>query len=107
MPQPRKHASHAARQAAYRNQCAQTHQQELAGKGFLVPDKPIPPVPGKRRWRLILGLATKLVAMVHDEMQRYYGDRSQSWQEGDRGDAFQSDMDEVETAVDTLSALLP
>src|ERR1700679_4035122 len=97
MPQVRKYASHADRQAAYRHRCEQERLRALAGKG-LPPVPAIAAMPGWRRWRSALGLAAALVAMVRQEMEQYLADRSEAWQASERGDQFQERIDGLEQA---------
>jgi hypothetical protein len=40
--------------------------------------------------------------MVEEEMQAYYDDRSETWQEGGRGDSFQKRMDALCQAREEL-----
>ena len=50
MPTPRRYASHAERQAAYRQRVAAARQQELQSKG-MAPLPRVASMPGTRRWR--------------------------------------------------------
>lgn len=105
MPQPRRHVSPAARQAAYRSRREQARQGELAAKGL--PSLPvISSMPGWARWNASFQAAHELLADILGEMQDYYEDRSESWQESDRGDAHQEKVASVEAVVDALSDLL-
>ena len=105
MPQPRRHVSAAARQAAYRSRCEQARQVELAAKGL--PSLPvISSMPGWARWNASFQAAHELLADTLGEMQDYYEDRSESWQESDRGDEHQEKIAAVEAVVDALSDLL-
>lgn len=107
MPQPRKHADNARRQAAYRAHRAQ--RQALSGvrvkprraaKAPRLPDKP-----GARRWELLLAQAQRIVELVADEMQEYHDERSDKWQQDERGEAFTERLEavqEVTTAFDNI-----
>jgi len=104
MPQPKKHASAAARQAAYRRRRDQARLAQLSVKGL--PALPtIAAMPGWARWKGALQMARTLVEETLGEMQDYYGDRSQSWQESERGEEHEERMASVEAAVDALSEL--
>jgi len=105
MPQPKKHTSAAARQAAFRARREETRQAVLAAKGL--PSLPIiSSMPGWARWNASFTAARALIADSLGEMQDYYDARSESWQESDRGEAHQEKITSVETAVDALSDLL-
>ncbi|SRR5258708_21495287 len=105
MPQPRIHGSNAARQAAFRARRQQARQQELAAKG-LPALPPIPSLPGWARWKASFQVAHALIAESLGEMQDYYEDRSESWQESDRGEQHQEKIIAVEEIADALSDLL-
>jgi hypothetical protein len=106
MPQRKIHTSHAHRQAAYRQRCLQAQQLQLQEKGL--PALPaIPSVPGTQRWRLAIAKATELLSMVAQEMGSYFNDRSEEWQESERGESFQERLDalcEARDMVDELTA---
>ncbi len=105
MPQPKRHASNAARQAAFRARREQARQVELAAKGL--PSLPrIPTIPGWPRWNASFKAAHELIADTLSEMQDYFDDRSESWQESELGNDHQEKIASVETAVDALSDLL-
>lgn len=105
MPQPKLHASAAARQAAYRKRCEQERRIELASRG--VPALPaIPTMPGWSRWNTALRLAQDLIERTHSEMELYFDDRSEAWQESDRGEEHQNSMGIVQATLDAMSDLL-
>jgi hypothetical protein len=97
MPTPRQYPSHAARQAAYRARCrlASTPSAE----------RPIPPVPGYRRWGALLGQVHALVQQVCTEMTTYQAERSDAWQDSDRGEAFADRLAALEELQDQLTEL--
>lgn len=105
MPQPKVHASAAARQSAYRARREKARQMSLAAKG-LPPLPAIATLPGWSRWNASFTAAAALVAESLSEMQGYFDDRSEGWQEGERGEEHQEKMDAVEAALDALGALL-
>jgi hypothetical protein len=105
MPQRKLYASHARRQAAYRQRCQEAQQRQLQEKGL--PALPvIPTVPGTQRWRLAIAKATELLTMVAQEMEDYFNDRSEEWQESERGDNFQERLDALCEARDTVAELV-
>ena len=105
MPQPRKYANRAAQQAAYRARQENALQVTLALKGL--PSLPvIATMPGWARWNASFRSAHEMIAGSLGEMQDYFDDRSQSWQDGERGEEHQEKIASVEAVVDALSDLL-
>ena len=104
MPQPRLHASHAARQAAYHRRQKEAMRRQMQDKGL--PALPaIPTMPGTTRWRKAIERADALLEIVEDEMEGYAADRSDQWQEGDRAQDFQDRLDAVREARTAVAAL--
>jgi len=104
MPQPKKYASPAARQAAYRARQENARQQTLARKGL--PSLPvIATMAGWARWNASFRNAHEMIADSLGEMQDYFEDRSESWQAGDRGEEHQEKIASVEAVLDALSDL--
>jgi hypothetical protein len=104
MPQPREHASGAARQAAYRKRCDRARKLVLASKGL--PQLPaISTMPGWPRWNASLNTARELVERTVEEMQEYFDERSEEWQEGEKASDFQERIDEVQAMMDAMSEL--
>lgn len=105
MPTPKKHANAAARNTAYRRRQEEARRQELQRKG-LPALPPVPTIPGEARWRKMLAEAGALLSMVVEERGDYYEDRSDEWQESDKGDAFQERsvaVTDILNAVDDLA----
>lgn len=104
MPTPRRYPTAAARQAAYRARLAQAREQELAAKRL--PALPaVPTLPGHARWTALLQQAALLLRTTQEEMQAYYDQRSDSWQECGRGEAFLERLErlqEVQEAAEEL-----
>jgi hypothetical protein len=104
MPTPRQYAGAADRQAAYRRRTAEQHRTEWATNG--IPPLPgVATVPGYARWRALTSRAHLLLQTVAAEMQQYYGERSESWQESERGEAFLERMQEVQEIQSALDEL--
>jgi hypothetical protein len=101
MPTPRRYASQAERQAAYRQRQAEARSKEHAAKG-LPPLPAVASIPGHARWQALVGQAELLLGTVQEEMQEYYDGRSQSWQEGERGEAFLERLQAVQEAQAVL-----
>lgn len=91
MPQIRKYANAAERQAAYRQRCAQGQQS-----------KAVPQTPGYRRWNAMKAQALSLLEQIAFEMQRYYNQRSDAWQESERAETFVEQMDTLGQIADEL-----
>lgn len=105
MPQERKYASSANRQAAYRKRCQQARRVELLSKG-LPPLPAIPTLPGWARWNTSLRLAQDLIERTQVEMEQYFDDRSETWQESERGEEHQNCIGTVQAVLEAMSDLL-
>jgi hypothetical protein len=104
MPQPRKHASPAARQAAYHQRKEQARKEQLTAKGL--PATPaIPTIPGYPRWRQAIEQAHDLLEMVHSEMEDYADQRSEQWQETQQAETLRQQIDDISQASDVVSEL--
>jgi hypothetical protein len=105
MPRPRYTAdrtlSNAEKQKAYRERQKQARTLELQQKGMPA-SSPIPTMPAAPRWKALLEAARANMETARDEMQAYFDDRSEEWQEGDRGQAMQERIEQLETALDAL-----
>ena len=105
MPQERKHATSAARQAAYRVRCVQVRRQRTSAKGL--PTLPsVPSMPGWPRWNATFRLAHALMDAAVSELQDYFDDRSESWQESDRGEVHQQRIESAEAVLEALEPLI-
>ena len=102
MPTPRKYANAAARQAAYR--------QRLAAQGTVWEGKGgtasrVVPLPGPRRWQALSREVGGLLETLRREMEEYYDQRSESWQESERGESHlerQQAVQELQSALEEL-----
>ena len=104
MPQERKYAKPANRQAAYRERCARARRIELAAKGL--PGLPaISTMPGWPRWNASIEAARELVERTHAEMQEYFDERSEEWQDGERAEEHQEKTASVQTLFDAFGDL--
>jgi len=104
MPQKRKHATNSARQAAYRTRLQEARKQELAERG-LPTLPPLSSMPGTTRWTGAIRRAEALLVLVHDEMQGYFDDRSEAWQESERGQLHQERIEALSEVLSALDAL--
>jgi hypothetical protein len=93
MPTPRKYATNAARQAAYR------------ARGATAPSSTgprAPALPGARRWTALLHEARKLVEEVADEMATQAAARADAWYDSACGEQFTERLEMVDEALDLL-----
>ena len=97
MPTPRKYATNAARQAAYRARSAMTPP----------PTGPQPPVtPGARRWTVLIGQARDVLETVAQEMRAYEAARSEAWHDSEHGEQFMERFEWLEEVRGVLDELL-
>jgi len=105
MPQQRKYITNAARQEAYRARREQARQVALAAKGL--PSLPaIASLPGWSRWNASFTAAHALIANSLSEMQSYFDERSESWQESERGEEHQERIASMEAVLNALDELI-
>ena len=104
LPQPRKYATRAQQQAAYRNRRAGAERELLAQKG-LPPLPAIPTLPGHARWRAIIAQAHQLLSLAVEEMQRYHDDRSEPWQDSARAEELLTKLEHLQEALDQLESI--
>ena len=105
MPQPKKHASPAGRQAAYRMRCQRARKNQASAKGL--PSLPsLATMPGWPRWNAAFQMAHAIMDGAVNEMQEYFDDRSDIWQESERGEQHQERITSSEAAQDALSELI-
>jgi hypothetical protein len=83
MPQPRKHSSHAERQAAYRSRRREALAAHLDQKG-LPPLPAVSTIPGHARWRQAMSNIEAQMMRIEAEMEAYYEERSERWQQTDK-----------------------
>ncbi len=104
MPTPRRYANHAERQAAYRQRVAQAREQELQAKG-MPPLPRLPTLPGNRRWATMAGQALRLLQTIEGEMQEYFEQRSERWQESERGEDLAERLHALQEAIAAVEEL--
>lgn len=101
MPTPRQYQSNADRQKAYRQRTGEARCKELERKG-LPPTPAIPTMPGNARWNALIAEAAAALGTATAEMERYFEDRSEEWQEGERGASFQERLEALQTALEAV-----
>jgi hypothetical protein len=109
MPQHRRYQDNAAKQRAYRARQALARRAEQQAKG-LPPAPPVPTLPSRARWQALLTQARVALENARDEMQVYYDERSEAWQQGERAATLAEQIDQLEvvlTDLNDLEALSP
>lgn len=104
MPTPRKHPTGAARQAAYRARQAAARDRERTAKG-LPAAPPIPTMPSEARWRALIEQARTALETARNEMEGYVDERSEAWQEGERGEAMRERIDALDSVLSDIEEL--
>jgi hypothetical protein len=102
MPTPRKYANDAEKHKAYRERQKAARLQELQAKG-LPPLPLIATMPGAARWTALQETARRALETMRDEMQGYYDERSESWQESDKAEEMQRRIDALDSLLSDLS----
>lgn len=101
MPQPRKYATRAEQQAAYRKRRTLSDRALLAAKG-LPPLPAIPTMPGNARWSAMISQANTLLCEAVVEMQSYHDDRSETWRDSDKAEDLLARLAHLEDAMAQL-----
>ena len=63
-------------------------------------------MPGWPRWKATFRMAHDLIDGAVSEMQDYYDDRSDAWQESERGEDHQERIASVEAVLEALGELI-
>jgi hypothetical protein len=94
----------AARQQRYRERQQEARRAEQAAKGL--PALPgIPTLPGYARWRAGFAAAQALEEQVCEEMESYYDDRSETWQDSEAGTLFTERQEAIGEVLRQLEEL--
>lgn len=104
MPQPKRHQSAAAKQRAYR-QRLEAKFGASACPGQTPKASPVPLIPSTARWRSMREQAMGLLGILKTEMENYLADRSDNWQESEKGETFQEKLDLLQEALDVLASI--
>ncbi len=89
----------AEKQRAYRDRLKQRALGNLPAAPIL---SNIPP---ERRWKALHDQARTALQTILDEMEAYQGERSDTWQESDKGEAFQERLDALTETLESLDDL--
>lgn len=104
MTPPRQYQTNADRQAAYRQRAAMARAAERAAKN-LPAAPPIPTMPSKARWTALLDTARAALDTVANEMQTYHDERSEVWQNDERGEQMQANINDLQNMVSELEQI--
>lgn len=104
MPTPKRYPTNAARQRAYRNRTALANQKERQAKG-LPTAPPIPTIPAERRWTALIEHSRMALQTARDEMDDYYTDRTETWQESDRGERLLERIQLLDSLLEQFDGL--
>ncbi len=89
----------AEKQSAYRERLRQRAAGQLPAAPILTN------IPPERRWKALQEQARTALQTMLDEMEAYRDERSDTWQESERGEAFQERLDAVTELLDGLDEL--
>jgi hypothetical protein len=103
MAQPQRYENSAHRQAAYRQRTARLRAEQLQARS-LPPLPAVPGIPGWTRWRGLLGQAHWSLRQTVTEMEQYAQERSETWQESERGENFEERLGAVQELLDAVEA---
>jgi hypothetical protein len=104
MPQPRRHQSAAAKQRSYRQRLEARFGDSVC-TGRIPKGSAVPGIPSTARWRALRGQAIEVLGILKDEMESYQADRSDNWQQSERGEAFQEKLDLLQEAMEALDSI--
>ena len=91
----------AEKQSAYRKRQERSRQEEFELKS-LPPLHAVPSMPSRARWKKMKQNAVSVLDSMKDEMQSYFDDRSDKWQESDKGSEFQEELDTLDEVISQL-----
>ena len=95
----------ALRQAAWRKRQAEALEAALAAKG-LPASPPISTLPGTARWKAQQVLVLTTLEAMRAEMQSYFDDRTERWQDGERGEAMTERLEQLDDLITATTELL-
>jgi hypothetical protein len=95
-------ATNAQRQAAYRRR-RRDMVDDLMARGL--PKLPaVSTIPGWPRWKAAMSRITAQLEVIESEMTDYYDERSERWQESERAEAFDDNLNVLRTIMETAQA---
>lgn len=104
MPTPKRHENAAERQRAYRKRRKLARLKSLSPTNLPRPS-PLAAMPSTARWKDLKRQAEAALETLLDEMEDYEDQRSETWQEGDKGEAFRQAIERIEEALDAVRTI--
>lgn len=104
MPTPKRHENAAERQHAYRQRRKLVRLNSLSPKNLPRPSS-LTSMPSTARWKDLKRQAEAALEMLLYEMEEYEDQRSETWQEGDKGEAFRQAIERIEEALDAVRSI--
>lgn len=101
MSRTREYQSNALRQAAYRRRREGTEDAHVARR---MPSIPI--TPGRRRWNAMLKESSLLLDHAAREMEDYFDQRSEQWQDSEVGECLAQTLESAQDALAILEDVL-
>jgi hypothetical protein len=89
----------ADKQRAYRERLKQRAAGQLPAAPILTN------IPPERRWKALQEQARTALQTMLDEMEAYRDERSEAWQESERGEPFNERIDALESIIGELDEL--
>ncbi len=89
----------AEKQRAYRDRLKQRALGNLPAAPILTN------IPPERRWKALQDQARTALQTILDEMTTYQDERSETWQDSERGEAFQERLDTLTEIIENLDEL--
>ncbi len=89
----------AEKQRAYRDRLKQRAAGQLPAAPILTN------IPPERRWKALQEQARTALQTMIEEMEAYRDERSETWQESERGESFQERIEALETVITELDEL--
>jgi hypothetical protein len=89
----------ADKQRAYRDRLKQRAAGQLPAAPILTN------IPPERRWKALQEQARTALQTMIEEMEAYRDERSETWQDSERGESFQERIEALETVITELDEL--
>ena len=100
MPTPKVYENDAARQKAFRD------RQKAARDAAIAEGAPkaaaVPTMPSTGRWNALISQARAALDTCREEMQEYYDERSEEWQESEKAEQMQQRIEALESIIGEL-----
>jgi hypothetical protein len=101
MPRPKQYSSAAEKQRAYRERQEKARIAEMEAKG-IPGSASVPTMPSTARWNKLIEQGKVILETCREEMQMYFEERTEQWQEGERGIAMQEKIEMLEEIIQNL-----